>query len=356
MTGASAAPVTQGGTQPESVLVLRFGSVGDVILTSPAIEALRKAWPGTRILYAVKASYAGLVRHNPNIDEVVPLAPGEGVLAYSRRLRATNFEVLLDLHGKMRSKLLRRLLPQRRRVVWHKRDWLDTVLVYPNLRRYRPQILFSDRHHAAVEALVGRPLPRGHLRYFLGPNDVPDADRVLTSAGVDMEKPMVGLSPGANWETKRWPAERFGQLASCIVAAGHQAVVVGNESETDLGRQIVEVEPRAVDLTGRLPLGPLGGFVSRCAAFVANDSGPMHMARGLGVPTLAFFGSTDPWQFEFTGHRVMFANTPCAPCSFYGRPLCPLGHFACMMDIDVAAAWKALEPLLRAGRRWFVQA
>jgi ADP-heptose:LPS heptosyltransferase len=343
-------------TQPESVLVLRFGSVGDVILTSPAIEALRNAWPSARILYAIKAAYADLVRFNPNVDEVLPLEEGEGVVSFSGRLRARGFDALLDLHGKIRSRLLRLLLPRTRRVVWHKRDLLDTVLVYPNLRRYRPQTLFSDRHHAAVEALVGRPLPRGRLRYYLGPDDVRLADEVLCSAGVDPAKPMIGVSPGANWETKRWPAERFGELATRALARGLQVVIVGSSSERDLGRRMVEVEPRAVDLTGGLPLRPLGGFISRCAAFVANDSGPMHMARALGVPTLAFFGSTDASQFEFRGHQAIVGNAPCAPCSFYGRPLCPLGHFDCMIGIQVDAAWRALEPLLGAPKRAYLSA
>jgi ADP-heptose:LPS heptosyltransferase len=342
--------------QPASVLVLRFGSLGDVILTSPAVEALRRAWPGTRILYAIKSAYADLVRFNPNVDEVVPLEKGESVVGFSRRLRERNFEALLDLHGKMRSKLLRLLLPRTRRVIWHKRDFWDTVLVYPNLRRYRPDILFSDRHHAAVEQLVGRSLPRGQLRHFLGPEDVKRSDAILASAGVDPAKPILGMSPGANWETKRWPVERFGELATRAIDEGFQVVVVGSESERDLGAQVVAVEPRVVDLTGALPIGPLGGFVSRCAAFAANDSGPMHMARALGVPTLAFFGSTDPSQFDFSGHGLVFGHAPCAPCSFYGRPLCPLGHFACMMDVGVDNAWKSLEPLLHGGRRPYLQA
>ena len=80
--------------------------------------------------------------------------------------------------------------------------------------------------------------------------------------------------------------------------------------------------------------------------FVANDSGPMHLARALGVPTLALFGSTDPGMFDFTGHHVLFAGVPCSPCSFFGRRRCPRGHFRCMLDLDVDCAWAALEPLL----------
>src|SRR2546430_12033461 len=90
---------------------------------------------------------------------------------------------------------------------------------------------------------------------------------------------------------------------------------------------------------------------SDLTAFVANDSGPMHMARALGVPTLAIFGSTDPAMFDFAGHAMLFAGVECAPCSFFGRSRCPRGHFRCMLDLSEERAWEALAPLLRAGRR-----
>jgi heptosyltransferase-2 len=264
---------------------------------------------------------------------------------------------VLDLHNKMRSKAIRVLLPRSvRRVVWHKRDFRDTLPVKLALRPYRASMHFADRYHAAVEELVGGDLPRGRLRYFLGPDDRRLADEALAGAGVDLAQPILGLSPGANWETKRWPAERFGDLAALARRQGLQVVVQGSADERELGRCIAERAPGVVDLCGVLDLRALGGFISRCTAFVANDSGPMHVARGLGVPTLAIFGSTDPAMFEFPGHRALFAGIECAPCSFFGRSRCPRGHFRCMLDLDVATAWRALEPLLTAGRSALVSA
>jgi ADP-heptose:LPS heptosyltransferase len=115
------------------------------------------------------------------------------------------------------------------------------------------------------------------------------------------------------------------------------------------------VAPEARDLIGKIPLASLGGVLARCTAVVANDSAPMHIARGLGVPTLAIFGSTDPGQFDFTGHALLFAGVDCAPCHFYGRRACPRGHFRCMLDLDVQRAWQALEPLLDGARRPLVR-
>jgi len=335
----------------KTVLVLRFSAVGDVVLTAPAIAALREAWPDARIVYAIKERLAHLVEHNPNIDEVIALRDGEGPFSYASRLRAARPGVVLDLHGKIRSRILRALLPGVPKVVWHKRDFRDTLPVKLALRPYRASMLFADRYHAAVEEMVGRPLPKGKLQYFLGPEDLAVADGALRKSGLDPGRPLLGISPGANWATKRWPAERFSGLARRALERGFQVAVQGTTREADLARTVVQHAPGAVDLSGKLDLRGLGGFIARCAAFAANDSGPMHMARALGVPTLAFFGSTDPSMFDFRGHEMLFAGVACAPCSFFGRRRCPRGHFRCMLDLTEDRAWGALEPLLSVGPR-----
>jgi heptosyltransferase-2 len=338
-------------TPPEVVAVLRFSSVGDVVLTAPALEALRAAWPNTRIVFAIKERLEHLVRYNPSVDEVLPIAAGEGPWSFSRRLKRSGIGAVLDLHGKIRSVALHALLPTVPWVAWKKREMRDTLPVKLALRPYRATMFHADRYHAAVEALVGRPLAKGRLQYHLGPQDRDSAARILSAAGVDPSRPILCLSPGANWQTKQWPPERFGEIAQRALDAGLQVVIQGTTGERPLAERIRSIAKSSVDLTGQLDLAALGGLISLCTAFVANDSGPMHMARALGVPTLAFFGSTDPKMFDFAGHAVLFAGVPCSPCSFFGRSTCPEGHFRCMLDLDVDRTWTALQPLLQGGRR-----
>ncbi len=351
--------------EPDAVIILRFSALGDVLLTSPALEALHTAWPRARIVYAVKERFAPLVQHGPAISCVVGLGEREGAFSLAARLRkevaGARSVAVLDLHGKLRSRLLRALFPRAwRRVVWEKRDWRDTLPVKLGLRPWRTEVLFCDRYHAAVEQLVGRRLPRGRLQAFLGPGDAVSAAQVLRGAGVRFDKidsegrpspPLIGLSPGANWATKQWPAERYAELARRALAAGLQVAVQGSAAERALGAAIVRAAPGAVDLTGQLDVPQLAGFTSLCAAYAANDSGPMHLARALGVPTLAFFGSTDPEMFAWGGHRALFAGVECAPCSFFGRRKCPKGHLRCMTELSAQQAWEALEGLLQGGKR-----
>jgi heptosyltransferase-2 len=352
--------------EPDAVLVLRFSALGDVILTSPSISALHKAWPNAKIVYAIKERLVSLVEHNPDVSEIVALKNGEGPWSFSQRLKkllAGKRVVLLDLHGKIRSRLLRALLPRDwRRVVWTKREFGDTIPVKLALRPYRATMLFADRYHAAVEEAVGRKLPRGELRAFPGPAAGLHAKQILLAKNITLDLPIVGMSPGANWETKRWPAERYGALAKKILESGAQVVVQGSADEREICAQVCAIARdvkgvdgvvrSALDLSGQLDLPALNGLVSLCAAFVANDSGPMHLARALQVPTLAMFGSTDPGMFSWEGHRVMFREgLECAPCSFFGRRRCPRGHFRCMTGLEPDDAWSALQGLLAGGAR-----
>jgi heptosyltransferase II len=334
-----------------TVLVLRLSAVGDVILTAPAIDALRRAWPDCRVVFAVKEGFRALVASRPDVDHVIGLSPGESVLAFARRLAAEKPDCILDLHATTRTRLLRLLVPAGRKVVWKKRPWRDNLPVRLGLRPYRAQGTIAARYRAAVEVLVGRALPPGELRYYVSADDQAAADGVLAQVGVDASRPLVAMSPGANWATKQWPTERFAELARRLLAQGAQVVVTGSAAEARLWEPFATQAPGAHDLIGKAPLGILGGILQRCTAFVANDSGPMHMARALGTPTLAIFGSTDPSQFVFDGHGLLFAPPACAPCHFYGRKRCPKGHFRCMLELDVERAWNALRPLLSGGRR-----
>ncbi|MEE8408315.1 MAG: glycosyltransferase family 9 protein [Myxococcota bacterium] len=341
-------------SRPKTVLLLRFSAIGDIVLTSPAVDALARAWPETRIIFATKARFVPLVAHHPSIADVVGLEAGESVWALRRRLAAFRPAAVLDLHGKARGMVLRLLVPSRRRVLCRKRPRLQELRVRMGLSTYRADMRISARYHAAVEALVGDTLAPGQLRYFVGEPTRVRVRELLAKSGIDLDRPVVGMAPGAMWETKRWPPERFGALAARCIERGNQVVLTGSPAEASVIREVAAAAPGAVVLTDTLTLEDLGGLIERCRAFVANDSGPMHIARALGTPTLAIFGSTDPGQFDLTGHELLFAEVPCSPCSLYGLRRCPESHFDCMRRLYVDTAWESMQRLLEGGRRPFV--
>ncbi|MEL6545221.1 MAG: glycosyltransferase family 9 protein [Myxococcota bacterium] len=333
---------------PKRVAVIRFSSVGDIVLTTPALHALKRARPECEIVFVTKAAMRPLIAHSPHVDALVFPAAEESASALGARVRELDVDGVIDLHGNHRSRRVRAALRQRT-VVWEKRPWQDNLPVRLGLRPYRARMMIAERYHRAVERFLDEDVEAGELRYVVGADDQSQADDILTANNIERGETLVGFSPGAMWETKRWPLERFAELAKRVVRSGWRVVLTGSPAEAPLLKKIVEHVPEAVSLAGAMKLGALGGVIARCAAFVANDSGPMHIARGLGVPTLAFFGTTAPAQFDFTNHALMYANIGCSPCHFYGRRRCPRGHFRCMLELSVDEAWSALAPRVGAG-------
>jgi|WetSurMetagenome_2_1015567.scaffolds.fasta_scaffold04422_3 heptosyltransferase II len=340
-----------------TVLVLRFSSVGDIILTSAALEALASAWPDARIVFVTKREYADLARFHPLVSGVETLAPGESLQSLRKRLAALGPAAVLDLHGKFRGMALRSLVDGEHRGLWRPRPWYQSLGVRLRLTTYHCRMPVAQRYHEAVERLTGLRLERGCLSFHPGEAASGAARALLRDAGVDRERPLVGMAPGALWATKRWPIDRFAGLTRRLLASGTQVVLTGDASEAADTAAVARVAPGAVDLAGRLTLAELGGVIDSCGAFVANDSGPMHMARALGVPTVALFGCTDSAQFDFSGHALLDLRLPCGPCSLHGLSRCPRRHFRCMLEITVEMAQQAVEKLLAGnGKRHAVSA
>ncbi len=333
----------------QRVAVLRFSSVGDIVLTTPALHAFKRARPDVDLVFVTKAGMRPLIAHSPHVDQLVFLQREESPSALAARIRELEVDGVVDLHANLRSRRVRNAVRAARTVVWKKRPWQDNLPVRLGLRPYCARMMISERYHQAMERFLERALEPGELRYVVGPSDQEEADRALAEAGIERSETLIGISPGAKWETKRWPIERFAELTRRVVRSGWRAVLTGSADEAALTERIAGEVDGAVSLVGKLSLGALGGVIARCSAFVANDSGPMHIARGLGVPTLAFFGSTAPAQFDFSGHALMFAGVSCSPCHFYGRKRCPRGHFRCMLDLDVDRAWAALAERVGKG-------
>lgn len=336
---------------PTCVLVLRFGAAGDVVLISPALEALRTEWPHAKIFLATKEVYADLLRPNPHLTGVVGLKKNENISLYIKRLRDLKPDVIVDLHGQLRSRIVSTFINAPHKVRLRRRPFWQDFTVRLALQPFKPTQPFTGRYQEVLEKLLRKPVQLGKLQTFVQQNAKEVAIQKLKDANIDFNKPVVGLSPGASWPTKIWSAERFAELAQCILESGLQVVVFGSAQEISIANTILRLAPAAKSLAGQDSFALLPALISQCSAFVANDSGPMHIARSLGVPTLAIFGSTSSSQFDFTGHRAVFKNIECAPCHFHGRKKCPRKHFRCMEDLSVPEVWTALQSLLDNKKR-----
>jgi heptosyltransferase-2 len=330
------------------VLVVRLSSLGDIVLTEPVLAALARELPGCEVGFAVKSAYSDLVSAHPGVARVHTLDPGRrGALsALCRDVRSRAYGAVVDLHRSARSAAIVRAARAPISTSVRKRERGDWLSVRVLGRPFRARKKLVERY---LEALA----PLGISAPYAAPRlHVPEADRrragaYLASRGLD--RGFAVIAPGAVWATKRWLAEGFARVAGALSKDGIPVVLAGSVAERGLCLRVASEAGAPVLVTaGETGLGETAAIIERAALFVGNDSGLMHVAMALDTPTVAVFGPTDPGQFDFTGHALVFADVPCSACSFYGGRRCRLGHWDCMRLVESSDVVRAARALLAA--------
>jgi heptosyltransferase-2 len=338
---------------PEKILIIRLSAIGDILLATPLLRALRQKQPQAKLDFVVKADFAEVLRHHPEIGHLYELDPARGwteLRSLGQRLQHEHYDVVLDIHKNFRSRYLayaakpRQVLRHRKHVL---RRWLF-VKTKINFMREIPPIY--RRYLAAAAPLGVRPGEQATasgnwLELFWSANEEQEAERALAENNWQPNVPLIGLAPGAGYFTKRWPPEYFGELAAKFLRSGNQVVILGGPQDVGLAKIVAlkvktdskQMPPRFIDLTGALSLLASAAVIKRCQLLVANDSGLMHVAEAVGTPLLAIFGSTTRELGFFPqlaiSRVVENRNLACRPCSHLGYRQCPRGHFRCMREI-----------------------
>ena len=335
------------GPAPD-ILVVRFSAIGDILLITPLLRAIRARHRAARIAVLTKEQYVPLLSHNPHVSEVLGVGPGEGIRAIAERIRGVRYTHLLDLHGNLRSHALRRLAPG----PWRshaKRRLQRALLITAKRDIYGVHTPIAERYFEAATALDVQP-DGGPPDFFIGEEADARAAERLSSLGLGQDRPIVAMVPGAAHATKRWPAEYWVDLARRITPTGADVAVLGGPDDAGLAGSIATLAGTNVaSLAGTLGLQETGAVIRRAEVAISGDTGVMHMATGVGTPVVALFGPTVR-QFGFFPYRadagVVELDLPCRPCSAHGSARCPLGHHRCMKqmlpDLVFATLAKAL--------------
>jgi heptosyltransferase-2 len=326
-----------------NVLAVRFSSIGDVLLITPLLRALRRRHPEGRITVLTKSAFAPLLEDNPNVDALITLRTDDSLPALAGRIRAGGFTHLLDLHDNLRSRVLRALVPGPWRG-YPKYRTARALLIHGKRDRYPLHRPVAERYFAAARGLEVRP-DGEPPEFFLGASAVGEVDRWVEHLGLGASRPLLAVAPGAAHATKRWPVEHWRALVDRSVAAGMDVVVVGGAADTAIAEQVAAGRgSRSVSAAGTFGLQATGAVLRRAKALVSGDTGVMHMATGVGTPVVALFGPTVEafGFFPYTRRAVVLqVDLACRPCSSKGGPVCPLGHHHCLVNIppdDVYAA------------------
>lgn len=330
-------------TQIRRIFIRAANWVGDAVMSTPMIRAVRRRFPTARMVILAKPWVAPVFEGSPDLDEIMIYdAAGRhsgvpGILRLSREVAARRFDLAVLVQNAFEAALIARLanIPRRLGYIADGRGALLTHGV-PRTRamKRRHQI---DYYLGITEA-AGIPTCGRDMTLRILPRERAAADRILAEQGISDRHPLLGVNPGAAFgSAKRWPVNRFGELCRRLRAAipELQVAVFGGPGEEKLGEAVrVLAGQGAVNLAGRTSLRMAMALIERCRLFVTNDSGLMHVAAALAVPQIAVFGSTDHTTTSpaHRDSRMIRVPVPCSPCM---KPECPLGHHQCMRAVTV---------------------
>ena len=348
---------------PRRILLIRPDHLGDLLFTTPALDALRAALPGAHLTALVGPWGAPVVAGHPALDEVQvcpfpgftrqakgdPLAPYRTLAAEARRLAAQRFDLAVILrfdHWWGAWLAAAAGIPQR--------VGYDMAEVAPFLTRRVAYV--AGRHEAAQNLTLtwtaaGLPVPevvspaQWPLHFPVRAEDEAAAAALLPSGA-----PLVALHPGSGAGVKRWRSEAWAELATRLSRdAGAQVVFTGSAAEAELINPVLaalgSLPHRPVSLAGQTPLPVLAALYRRCALVIGPDSGPLHLAVAMGAPTVHLYGPVDAATFGPWGaperHRVLTSGWACIPCNRLDWPAAAWPQHGCVRDITVEQVWDA---------------
>lgn len=342
----------------ERILIRSTNWLGDSVITMPAVDSLRRAFPESRITVLARDNLASLWEMNPDVDEVLPFTPSRGFkemgnrIRRARSLRERAFHTAILFPNSFGAALGPWLagVPER---VGYGGQWRRALLTRPVSRpadlegkhqSYHYQHLIRTLHPSLPESPPPLPridIPEGMARW---------AEGLLAAYGIRKEEQFtLGLHPGAAFgPAKRWIPERFAASANRILEKRWGGVLLfGGGAEFSLCLRVAPlIRGSVVSLAGRTTLAELAALISRCDLLIANDTGTMHLAGAVGTPVVAVFGSTDPSVTGPLGpSRVVRVPVDCGPCS---RRVCT-ADFRCMRRVTAEMVSRAAIELLEEG-------
>lgn len=313
-------------------LIIRFSSIGDIVLTTPVIRCLKKQVPNAEVHFLTKQSFATIVEHNPYIDKVHSLAHSWDTVVHE--LRQENYDYIIDLHHNLRTLRLKKELgiksfPFNKLNI---QKW-----IYTNLKwNLMPDLHIVERYMKTVESFGVKNDEEG-LDYFIPVKDEVKQKDIPASHHAGF----IGIVIGAAHNTKKLPVEMLRELCTLI---DHPIILLGGKEDNENANQIASADPvKVYNACGKFSLNESADLVRKSKLIITHDTGLMHIAAAFKKKIISVWGNTVP-EFgmypyyakkQIANSIIEIRNLPCRPCSKIGYNKCPKGHFKCMRQISM---------------------
>ncbi len=327
---------------PKKILIIRFSSIGDIVLTTPVIRTIYKQ-TNAEIHYLTKASFSSIIKSNPYITRVHTIE--KSVLEVMNDLRNEQFDFIIDLHKNLRSMQVKALL-LKKSVSFSKLNTKKWLAVNAKINKL-PDIHLVDRYFKAVEKLGVRNDGEG-LDYFIPEKEVVSEHDLPDFMAADY----VAIVVGGKHATKIFPAEKTAQLIKKI---RQPVILLGGPEDRERAEYIRGIIPDIVfNGCGEFTLNQSASIIQKANIVITNDTGLMHIAAALRKKIVVLWGNTIP-QFGMYPYlpdkiqdqyrNIQVNELSCRPCSKIGYEKCPKGHFNCMMNIEEDEILMAVKSL-----------
>ena len=344
------------------ILCMRLDSMGDVLMTSPALHAIRESIPDCDITLLTSPAGAEVAALIPPIDEVIEYeSPWMKATAHREdsqkdfemisRLRAGNFDgaIIFTVFSQnpLPSALLCYLADIPLRLAYSRENPYQLLTHWVKDPDGKNDIRHEVLRQLELVKTIGVSAKEDGLQIRVPPGDQERVVQRLIHAGVDPSRPWVVIHPGATAPSRRYLPERFAAAAQTLAAEdAFQIVFTGSEEEIDLvdGIRAQMAKVRSVSLTGKLSLGEMAALLMHSALLISNNTGPAHLAAAVGCPVVDLYALTNPqhtpWKVK---NRVLFHDVPCKYCF---KSVCPLEHHHCLRLVSADQVVSAARELI----------
>ena len=308
------------------VLVIRFSSIGDIVLTSPILRALNLQL-NAEVHFITKKKFSAVIADNTRIEKIYTIE--KEIIEVTSELKRENYDYIIDLHKNLRSKRLILTLGVKS-ISFDKINLEKWIRVHTRLN-YLPNVHLVDRYFAGMKKLEIQNDGDG-LEYFHGLNEK-ELVQIIPRGGY------IAIVLGATYYTKRIPKDK---IAFIVKNASLPCVLLGGDDVIELAEELTAMMPAAKNMVGKLSLNESAAIVKHSKFTITGDTGLMHIAAAYKVPTMVFWGSTarELGMYPYYGSNhdvpsvdIVNKEINCSPCSKIGKDRCPKGHFKCMLDL-----------------------
>ena len=339
---------TMTGSEPKRLLIIRLSAIGDVVFASPLVAACKKRYPEAEIDWLAERVVRPLLTELPGLNKVILWPRQEwqdlwrekrivallsAVMAFRRKLRARNYDLVIDAQGLVKSAFLAWLTNSRRRIGFKSKEPNGMFLTERYEKSITPRI--SSEYLALADTLGW---DTSSFEMVLGLSASDDA----RAADVAPEGPYIVVAPFTTRPQKHWTHAHWRALIGRFADSGYQMACLGGPGDREEAVALLDRLP-VMNLVGAYPLGVSAGLVKHAAAVIGVDTGLTHMGIAAGIPTVALFGSTCPYlETDRENVRVIYHGLDCAPCK--RSPTCA-GRYDCMVGITADEVLSAFNEL-----------